>query len=106
MLKDKGLLALVKKKAAEQEGKEPDQQFDMKEIVTYVSALEKGSQNENACKHVLRMCTLNIRCALTCSFCSFQEPKLTRSRVRQELMSGGVSPEKMVWLSCGRRGFF
>ena len=37
MLKDKGVLALVKKKAAEQEGRESDQQWDMKEIVTYVS---------------------------------------------------------------------
>lgn len=37
MLKDKGVLALIKKKAAQQEGKELDQQWDMKEIVTYVS---------------------------------------------------------------------
>jgi hypothetical protein len=37
VLKDKGVLALVKKKAAEQEGRESDQQWDMKEIVTFVS---------------------------------------------------------------------
>ena len=37
MLKDKGVLALIKKKVAEQEGKKLDQRWDMKEIVTYVS---------------------------------------------------------------------
>lgn len=37
MLKDKRVLALVKKKVAEQEGKDSKQQWDMKEIVTYVS---------------------------------------------------------------------
>ena len=37
VLKDKGVLALIKKKAAEQEGRASDQQWDMEEIVTYVS---------------------------------------------------------------------
>ncbi len=37
VLKDKGVLALIKKKAAEQEGRASDQQWDMKEIVAYVS---------------------------------------------------------------------
>lgn len=40
MLKDKGVLALIKKKAAEQEGRASDQQWDMEEIVTYVSEWE------------------------------------------------------------------
>lgn len=48
VLKDKGVLALIKKKAAEQEGKEPDQQWDMKEIVTFVS----DTSNSLACANL------------------------------------------------------
>ena len=39
VLKDKRVLALAQKKAAEEEGKVSGQQWDMEEIVTYVSVV-------------------------------------------------------------------
>lgn len=53
VLKDKGVLALIKKKVAEQEGRKPDQRWDMKEIVTYVSLLLDPPIFMYACGHVI-----------------------------------------------------
>ena len=44
MLKDKRVLALAQKKAAEQEGKAVGQEWDMNDIVTFVSQVD-----HNAC---------------------------------------------------------
>ena len=53
MLKDKRVLALVQKKAAELEGKESKQDWDMKEIVTYVS-----QQVDSLSMHSLSQCAV------------------------------------------------
>jgi len=79
---------LVQKKAAEQEGKESEQEWDLKEIVTYVS--------QDCCTGLCSMSYFGPTMSCCC-VCVCQEPKLTRSRVRQELMgSGAISPEKIV----------
>lgn len=53
MLKDKRVLALVQKKAAELEGKDSKQDWDMKEIVTYVS--------QRVCFFVIHMLSMSLK---------------------------------------------